>query len=225
MQRLFEARDAEDEPGRPRYSRTPKTDGPTDADGQPLVPRQLLVHFMDNHDVPRFLFEFPDVAKLHNGLVYLFTIDGVPCLYYGTEQAFRGGPDPSNREDMWYSNFDQKNETFTFTQRLIQLRRELAPLRRGEVTFRWATEHNGTESDAGLLAFDRSYKGESVLVMINTEDAHETRSSFEGTAMVTPFTAGTTLRDRLSDETFTVGADGTLDITVPPRDARILVAQ
>lgn len=225
VQRLYEARDTEDQPGRPRYSQTPKTNGPTDAAGNPLTSRQLLVHFIDNHDVPRFLFEFPEMAKLRNAMVYLFTIDGVPCLYYGTEQGFRGGPDPSNREDMWYSNFDTTNDTFRFTQRLIRLRRELAPLRRGDVTFRWATEHNGTESDAGLLAFERSYEGESVLVMINTEDAHETRSSFEGSAMQTGFAAGTTVADRLSDETFTVGANGTLDITVPPRGARILVAQ
>ncbi|MEZ4467299.1 MAG: alpha-amylase family glycosyl hydrolase [bacterium] len=76
VQRLYEERDAEDVPGRPRYSQTPKQNGPTAEDGTPLVPRQLLVHFLDNHDVPRFLYEFPDLRKLHGALVYLLTIDG-----------------------------------------------------------------------------------------------------------------------------------------------------
>ena len=225
VQRLYEERDAEDEPGRPRYSQTPKQNGPTSDDGTPLVSRQLLVHFLDNHDVPRFLYEFPDLRKLHGALVYLLTIDGVPCLYYGTEQAFKGGPDPSNREDMWLSGFATGGETFKHTQRLIALRRELAPLRRGDVTFRWSTEHTGEESDAGLLAFERAYRDERVLVMINVADERDARSRFEDRVMPTGFAPGATVADRLSGETFQVQADGTLDITVPARGARILVVR
>ncbi|MCX7807246.1 MAG: alpha-amylase family glycosyl hydrolase, partial [Deltaproteobacteria bacterium] len=57
-------------------------------------PRDVLVNFIDNHDVPRFLFERPDEGGPHAlraALAYLLTQDGIPCIYYGTEQEFGGG--------------------------------------------------------------------------------------------------------------------------------------
>ena len=53
-----------------------------------------LVNFIDNHDVTRFLFDKPSLPALHNALAFLFTEDGIPCIYYGTEQEFSGGNDP-----------------------------------------------------------------------------------------------------------------------------------
>ena len=53
-----------------------------------------LVNFMDNHDVTRFLFDKPSPAALQNALAFLLTEDGIPCIYYGTEQEFDGGNDP-----------------------------------------------------------------------------------------------------------------------------------
>ena len=220
VQRLYEERSAEDVPGRPRYSITPKEDGLTDSEGAPLVTPQVLVNFMDNHDVPRFLYEFPELAKLHAALVYLLTIDGIPCIYYGTEQAFDGGPDPSNREDMWLSGFATDGATFKHVQQLIALRKELAPLRRGDVTFRWSTEHTGDESDAGLLAFERAYQGARVLVLINAKDR-----TLSHPGVPTGFAPGTTLTDRLSGDQVAVGADGTIRAELGARGARILVAR
>ena len=64
-----------------------------------VAPSKSLVNFMDNHDVSRFLFDAAgDKAALRNAFVLLMTEEGIPCLYYGTEQDFAGGNDPSNRE-------------------------------------------------------------------------------------------------------------------------------
>ncbi len=38
------------------YGITPNVDGPTDAQGALVPPYKLLVNFLDNHDLPRFLF-------------------------------------------------------------------------------------------------------------------------------------------------------------------------
>ena len=228
VRRLFEARSnladgiAGDDPTLPRYSTTPKTNGPVDGDGNALVPSQLLVHFLDNHDVPRYLYSFPDLAKLHTALTYLLTFDGIPCIYYGTEQALRGGPDPSNREDMWHSGFRTDGETYRLTQKLIRLRKDLAPLRRGDVAFRCTTTDG-----PGILAFERHYNGESVLVVINTSDEASKTTDVctgqAGAAMQTGFSPGATLRDHLFGTTVPpVGADGTLTVSVPARGAMIL---
>ena len=66
-----------------------------------------LVSFIDNHDVPRFATEIPkDVSPAEQqrrydlALVVLFTLPGIPQLYYGDELAQLGGRDPDNRRDM-----------------------------------------------------------------------------------------------------------------------------
>ena len=36
----------------------------------------------------------------------MLTQDGIPCVYYGTEQDFHGGNDPENRERMFDTLLD-----------------------------------------------------------------------------------------------------------------------
>src|SRR5262249_34942919 len=39
------------------YDSMPKDGGPVGADGKALTTQQLMVNFLDNHDVPRFLYD------------------------------------------------------------------------------------------------------------------------------------------------------------------------
>lgn len=196
--------------------------------GVGVAPRDLLVSFFDNHDVPRFLAEKPSVEALRSALVYLFTWDGVPAIYYGTEQELSGGADPANREDLWSTGYRTDGATFAHIRKLIALRKELVPLRRGTIELRWTSDRTGDEPDAGILAFERRYERDTVLVVINVHDrkASETGAVALGFGpMKTGFAEGTILRDRLSDggETYTVGPAGALSIQVPPRGALVLV--
>ncbi|MFB6265173.1 MAG: alpha-amylase family glycosyl hydrolase [Bradymonadaceae bacterium] len=215
---------------REAFPSTPKPMGPTAASGEGLTPRQMLVTFIDNHDLPRFLYNKPSVDALHNALVYLLTMNGIPCIYYGTEQQFDGGNDPFNREDMWTSNFDTSNRTFRHIEHLIDLRKKYAPLRRGDLQVRWSTTRTGDESDAGIFAFERTYRGETVLVVINTHEDHASRTRYEDAVMQTAFDEGTQLMnvfedDSRTDDEVTVGSGGTLDVEVPARGAKIYVAE
>jgi alpha-amylase len=213
------------------FSSTPNAGGLTGASGEALTAQQLLVNFMDNHDVPRFLYDKPSTAALENALVYLLTADGIPCIYYGTEQSFAGGNDPHNREDLWESGYDTTNETFRLIRHVIDLRKRYAPLRRGTTQIRWASDRTGDEADAGIFAFERTYGGETVLVVVNTSDAHESVTSYAwagGDDMRTSFAVGTALTNVFADvstvdDQVTVGADGRLSVTVPARGAKIYV--
>lgn len=231
-QQMYEERAAPLPNGMPRYADVPKIDGPIDEEGNGVPSRQLLVNFIDNHDVPRFLFSFPEIGRLRSALAHLLTMDGIPCLYYGTEQDFAGGPDPSNREDMWRSGFKRDGATYKYTQRLLRLRRDLAPLRRGDLHFTWASRNTGTEADAGILAYERRYKGETVLVVLNTSAQQTSTTALDGAAMPVSFAAGAVLTDVFAGfgggaegDAFTVAADGTVQVSVPPLGARILVAR
>ena len=118
-----------------------------------------LVTFIDNHDLPRFLAPNKangDTNKLTQALVLLYTLQGIPCLYYGTEQFFNGRGDPSNREDM---KFDDTKPLYQFIKTLNTLRQENRDLRVGPQTIL------ADEPAAGLFVYKR---GETALIVLNT---------------------------------------------------------
>jgi alpha-amylase len=159
------------------------------------------------------------------------TEDGVPCIYYGTEQEFDGGNDPYNRERLWDTRFDTSGATFQWIQKLIRIRKAYAPLRQGVLSIVWATTHVAAEEDANLVAFERAAGGHTILVVLNTSDTQTSETSSAGTggaARATSFAAGTALVDILAaagdaSGSFTVAAGGALTVPVAPRGARILV--
>jgi len=201
-----------------------------------ISPARMPINFIDNHDVARFLFNLrdrePEVrrALLHNVLLFVMTAQGVPCLYYGTEQAFEGGNDPANRERMWDTGFDTTGDTFQWTQRLIALRKAYPSLRRGEAHVVWSSPHTGDEADAGMFAFERFGEdsgGSYALMVFNTHQGHASTTAFEGERMVVSAPAGTVLVDALAGDgsRFVVADDGTLEVMVEPMRGAMLVPE
>ena len=137
-----------------------------------------LVTFLDNHDQPRFL-SVPGATtdRLKIALVFLYTSRGIPCLYYGTEQAFNGGKDPWDREDMFAGqfewgpslgdNFNLTHPLFQFVARLNNFRRLYPALRTG-VQSNLVSQTNGP----GLFAYTRRLGAQEVLVVFNTADTN-----------------------------------------------------
>ncbi|MBI5537628.1 MAG: alpha-amylase [Deltaproteobacteria bacterium] len=197
-----------------------------DGAGQP--PSKILVNFLDNHDVARFLYGEPSLVALRQALAFLYTEDGIPCMYYGTEQNFAGGNDPANREDLWATSFSTSGDTFQYIRSLTALRKQHDALRRGDMTFRLEDR-----AGPGILAFERSTGNERVLVVFNTHDT-EARDTVGNKpddapnaptgAMVVGFGDGTVLKDVLGGAApVTVGAGSTLQFSMGPREVRVLV--
>jgi len=233
------------------YGNTPALRGPVDAAGTGISPQHLLVNFLDNHDVPRFLFtgagNYPEDpifgtplsleirrGMLHNALLYLMTWDGIPCIYYGTEQDFEGGNDPGNREDMWIpQNFDAFSTgapTFQRVKLLSKARREHPALSRGELSILWSSDRtNDSDEDANVFAFERKdvASGDYAIVVINANLNGSKSPSFGGQAMLVGAMPGTTLKDVLGTlaDPVTVAADGRLSVTLPASSGAILVPQ
>jgi len=209
------------------YATTPLTNGA----GQPSS--KLLVNFLDNHDVARFLYDKPSVPALHSALLFLLTEDGIPCIYYGTEQQFHGGNDPANREDLWSTNYNTSNETYQFIATVNSLRKRYEALRRGDMIYRaWTDEPTAEhpEAPAGVVAFERFTDNQRILVAINTSDT-ETKTATEGFngPMLTGFPDGTVLVNVLPDadptDQVTVSGGGTVQLTLGPRVGKIFVPQ
>ncbi|NOY92944.1 MAG: hypothetical protein GXP55_17305 [Deltaproteobacteria bacterium] len=174
----------------------------------------------DNHDTWRFAGELADARVTRLAMTLLFTLDGFPSVYYGTEQGFRGQGGHESREVMWTSGYDEGAPLYQMIAHLAQIRRESAALRRGELVVRYLAETGGlaTAEDSGLLAYERVLDPERVLVVIN---AHALQSS--GAVIPTGFPAGATLVDALEGERrFVVAEGGDVRLTLSPRSAVVL---
>lgn len=207
------------------YSTTPQDKGIG------VAPAKFPVNFLDNHDVARFLFDAAGRTDvLRNALTLLFTEEGLPCLYYGTEQDFAGGNDPANREVLWNTGFATTGDTFRHVAKLTRLRRTIPALRYGDTTVVWSTDHTGGESDAGLFAFERKGgdAGDSyALVVLNTSVEKASVTEEGGRVMKVSAPPGARLVDVLDPArtTYTVAQDGGLRLEVPATRGLVLVLE
>jgi glycosidase len=143
---------------------------------------RFFVTFLDNHDQRnRFFYSpsdapmaFADQTTLALGL--LFTLQGIPCLYYGTEQGLHGagGSDAAVREALWGrpDAFDSNHPFYQALRWLSDVRRENPVLRYGRQYFRPVSgdgTHFGVSTfTAGVLAFSRILNDREVLIVANT---------------------------------------------------------
>ena len=197
-------------------------------DGIGVPPARALVNFMDNHDVSRFLFNAKgNKEALRNALTLLMTEEGIPCLYYGTEQEFSGGNDPANREILWNTGFTRSNDTFQHFSKLARLRKTYPALTKGDTNVVWSSSHTAGEEDAGIVAYERTGgdAGDAyALVIINSNNGKDS-STANGDALMKLSVGGVKLVDVLNPEgeSFNVLDSGEIRITVPKQRARILV--
>jgi glycosidase len=131
-----------------------------------------MVTFIDNHDGPRFLSAEKangDNRRLIQALALLYTSPGIPCLYYGTEQGFKGGNDPFNREDMIprtasaTNHFDTHHPLYSLVRTLNHARVEHPSLRCGD----W-TVLLDNPAGPGLFVARRRSGDDSAIIILNT---------------------------------------------------------
>jgi len=82
----------------------------------------LLGNFIDNHDGARFLYSrHGDVGMLRHALVWLMFRQGIPIVYYGTEDP-RVSNQVDGRTSMW-PYFDTSNELYGLLAQLNSIRK------------------------------------------------------------------------------------------------------
>lgn len=146
---------------------------------------RFFVSFLDNHDQPQRI-QHPDTPadQVTLAIALLFTLQGIPSLYYGTEQGLSGtvdaGGNPdlsaneSTREALWGkpNAFDTQSAAFVQIKQLSQLRDAELPLKYGRLYFREVSGNGvdfGHSSGAGgLVAFARILVDREVVVAANT---------------------------------------------------------
>jgi len=128
----------------------------------------LMGNFIDNHDMSRFTRlaadnnMFPG-TRWELATVFMYTVPGIPIMYYGSEIALDGGEDPDNRRLM---DFNVDEELKDYISTVGRLRQELPALTRGTLE----VLHN----EEGMLVYKRDYQEESIVIAINNTSATQT---------------------------------------------------
>jgi glycosidase len=136
----------------------------------------------------------------------IFSVPGVPFLYYGDEIGMPGAGDPDNRRFMQWTGYSQ-NQIFLRNRikQLATIRRNHSALQKGMVT-----DLTVTAADPDTGAYRLQSDSDTVYVVLNRGDSAK---SVGGLPAVS-------LTDQLDGAVLSGPA-----VSVPPRSARILVAR
>ena len=119
-------------------------------------------NLLDSHDTARAITRFNgNKQALKLAFTFQMTYIGVPFIYYGDEIGLAGGEDPDCRRCMPWNEEEQDLKLFNHFKKIIQIRKDNEPLRRGE--FRTICK----DEARGIYIFERYTKQDSVLVIIN----------------------------------------------------------
>ena len=100
------------------------------------------------------------VQRLRLASLVQYAFPGSPTTYYGDEAGMEGFEDPFNRRTFPWGSED-KDLTAWYTA-LGRARKELTPLRKGDIAY--------VKAEGAVLAFTRTWEGDSVLCAANAGD-------------------------------------------------------
>ncbi len=116
---------------------------------------------LGTHDTERLMTLVKDIRKVRLAYAFQFAYPGSPAIYYGDEIGMQGGKDPDCRRAFPTDQSAWNKDLRSWVQLLASLRRQLAPLRRGEYRRLFLDDKRR------IYAFARSLGREHVLVALN----------------------------------------------------------
>ncbi len=130
-----------------------------------LYTGKKLLNFVDNHDVLRAYTALQEKRNIFNLYTLLFTVTGIPCLYYGSEFGQEG--DKSDNDYKLRPSIDDVNRSAH--PELVAHIRKLAQIRRESKSLCYGGYQKGTVMNKNF-SFLREWEGEKIIVAINIED-------------------------------------------------------
>ena len=168
-------------------------------------------NFVDNHDVNRVASELRDKNHLYNVYTMLFTMPGVPSVYYGSEFAVEG-------KRSWESDYDLRpcldlNNVPNANMKLCGHIAKLSRVRLALEALKYGKFENVNIQNEKLV-YKRFTDSQTVFVLFNLTDRSE-RLGFDSrcTAKLTDVLNGNEVFD----------CSGWCEIEMPPYSSRILV--
>ena len=174
-----------------------------------------LYNFVDNHDVDRVASKLKNPVWLYPLYLLLFTMPGIPSVYYGSEWGLEGvkGPwsDAPLRPMLDLAEISSNGPQIDLAaaiQRLANVRRNLPALQSGD--------YHELLVNHQQLAFSRKFNGQTVIVALNSS------TEIVNITLELDIQNGT-LRDQLEPNTTYAVVNRKAEIALPPTWGRILV--
>ncbi len=202
----------------------------------------LMSNFIGNHDIARFISlasgdlkcgvwdvisnraqawtappakptTYDPYRKLQLAFTYLFTIPGIPLIYYGDEFGMPGAGDPDNRRMMRFDSqlSDYEKRTLAFMQKLGKIRQKYEVLRRGVLG-------STLLSSSKILVYPRIDKKNLAIIVLNIGQKRNIPIPATG---VLGLNDGDQLMDLLSGKVVTV-RNGQINVEVKTLSSMIL---
>lgn len=169
-----------------------------------------LYNFVDNHDVDRIASKLVCKEHLKNVYTLLFTMPGIPSIYYGSEWGVEGrkekGSDQALRTSYGLEDFKENRELVVHISRLAKLKKEYEPLNNG--LYEQIIVRNKQ------LVFARCYQNQKVYIALNLSKNNE-KVSFK-------VEGGETLVDVLVNNYYNIEY-GSVSIELPAFSSSVLV--
>lgn len=129
----------------------------------PETVNEVQFNLLGSHDTPRILtLSQNNKAKVKLQMLVQFTMAGTPCIYYGDEISMTGEQDPGCRECMIWDESKQDSNMFSFTTKLIALRKQHNLLRTNE-NFLFLE----TPDDENVIFYRKKDRNGEIIVLIN----------------------------------------------------------
>jgi cyclomaltodextrinase len=129
---------------------------------------QHLYNFADNHDVTRAASILNDTHHLFPLYLLLFTMPGIPSMYYGSEWATKGSrtadEDGMLRPQINIISDSQAPEIYHFICQLVDVRKKCQPL--------WNGSYRQIYVAHEVFIFYRKYKSEVILIAVNASNSN-----------------------------------------------------
>eukprot|EP00343_Euplotes_focardii_P004097 CAMPEP_0205815078 /NCGR_PEP_ID=MMETSP0205-20121125/20537_1 /ASSEMBLY_ACC=CAM_ASM_000278 /TAXON_ID=36767 /ORGANISM="Euplotes focardii, Strain TN1" /LENGTH=393 /DNA_ID=CAMNT_0053100407 /DNA_START=138 /DNA_END=1316 /DNA_ORIENTATION=- len=168
----------------------------------------VLGTFADNHDNARFLSFNSNLKRYQNYIVLNFFQEGIPIVYYGTEQEFNGGNDPECRETMW-GHMDTQSKMYNFISQMVHARKNFKV---------WEAQQVERFVNDEIYAFSRG----EVLVITTNEDK---KTEVTITYIPETYSEGETLVNIFDESDTVTVSNGSIDISVNDGHVKVYVPQ
>ncbi|CUU50074.1 alpha-amylase family glycosyl hydrolase [Clostridium beijerinckii] len=126
-----------------------------------------LYNFVDNHDVNRLASTLKKPEYIYNSYILLYTMPGVPSVYYGSEYGLKGvkgnGTDLPLRPELEFGKIDEQDD------RLFELIKKLGNIRINSEALKYGDYEQVVVKNEQFI-FSRNTDNDRVCVILNLSD-------------------------------------------------------
>ncbi|OJJ51285.1 hypothetical protein ASPZODRAFT_148590 [Penicilliopsis zonata CBS 506.65] len=174
-----------------------------------------LASFSENHDVTRFASLTDDLALAKNVVTFTLLFDGVPLIYQGQEQHFKGSATPENREALWLSGYNTTAPLYQLIAKLNRLRQHIFAIDPEYI----AEQSYPIFTGGSEIGIHKGIDGRQVIMILSTQGTASTAYTFNIPVTYAP---GVVAMDILNCVNYTVDVNGNLDMFMDKGEPRVL---